>query len=293
MTKPNDHLDPNDLAALADGAEVAHSEALHAHLAGCRSCLAAYAEAVRAAHLRARRPDAFTVPAELLAAALAAGGPRRRTAAAPTHRWRPALAAMAATAVVGLAVALAPGWQAGRLDRADITAISALLRDQSAAGPLLPGVGTPAGGTTPVYRSGGASTADLGRALQEAASRHGSSPRDPRQAFWLGAGYLGVGQLGTAVDLIRLARQMHPQDQPLLVLEGVAAYRASELARAEVLLREALRREPADAVARFDLAVVLADAGRTWEAQQVLAAGTWPGGSEVARRVAAMADSLP
>ncbi len=293
MTKTHAHLDPNDLAALAEGAEAAGSADPHAHLAGCRSCLAAYAEAVRVAHLRAQHPGAFAVPPDLLGAALAAGRPRRPVTARPARTWRPALAASAATAVLVVAVALAPGRQSGNLGGDHIAAISALLRDQSAAGPLLPGVTESADGATPVYRSGGATTPDLDGALREAAKKHGASPRDPRQAYWLGAGYLGAGQLGTAVDVIRLARQAHPQDQPLLVLEGVAAYRASDLARAETLLREAVRRDAADAVARFDLAVVLADAGRAWEAQQVLASGTWPAGSEIARRAAAMADSLP
>ena len=293
MANTDDHLDPNDLAALAEGAEVAGSALLQAHLAGCRSCLAAYAEAVRTAHRRAQQPDAFPVPADLLAAALAAGAPRRRPASArPGWQWRPALAATVATACVVLAVVVLPDRQAGRLGDADIAAITLALRDQSVDGPLLPGIEI-AGVESPVYRSGDGARPELARALQAAARRQGSSPRDPQQAYWLGAGYLSAGQLGAAVDVIRLARQAHPQDQRLLVLEGVAAYRASELARAESLLREALGRDPADAVARFDLAVVLADGGRVWEAQQVLAAGTWAADSEIARRAAAMADSLP
>lgn len=301
MTNPSDHLDPNDLAALAEGAEVADAALLQAHLAGCRSCLATYAEAVRTAHRRAQRPDAFPVPADLLAAALAAGAPRRRPATVrpawqwrPSWQWRPALAATVATACVVLAVVVLPDRQAGRLGDADIAAITVALRDQSVAGPLLPGVEAAHPGVdAPVYRSGDDARPDLARALQAAARRQESSPRDPHQAYWLGAGYLSAGQMGAAVDVIRLARQAHPQDQRLLVLEGVAAYRASELARSESLLREALDRDPADAVARFDLAVVLADGGRVWEAQQVLAAGTWAADSEIARRAAAMADSLP
>ncbi len=293
MTNMQNHLDPNDIAALADGREIPGTDVLQRHLAGCRSCLAAYAEAVRVAHLRAQRPDAFAVPPDLLAAALAAGRRPRRFVAAPPRRWRPGLAAATATAVLVLAVALAPGPHPGRLAPGDNAALGTLLWAQSAAGPLLPGAVASTAGAAPVYRSGSALVPTLDRALHEAATTRGRAPRDPQQAYWLGAGYLATGQLGTAVDLIRVARQAYPQDQALLVLDGVAAYRASDLARAEELLREAWRRDPGDTLARFDLAVVLADAGRSWEAQQVLAAGAWPVGTEIARRATAMADSLP
>lgn len=290
----NDHLDPNDLAALAEGVTLADAPALQCHLAQCRSCLAAYAEAVRVAHTRALRPGDFAVPPDLLGVALAAGRRPRTPVRARPLRWRPAAAALVAVGAIALAVIMLQGPQGGRLGRDDIAMISQLVADQSVTGPLLPGVVTAEGlATAPVYRSGATGVPQLERVLREAARGQGSSPRNARQAYWLSAGHLAVGQVGTAADLVRLARQSFPQDQPLLVLEGITAYRASELGRAESLLREALRRDPADAVARFDLAVVLVDAGRGWEARQLISAGSWPAGSDVARRAVAMADSLP
>lgn len=296
-TTSGGHLDANDLAALADGgAGEAASAAAQAHLAVCRSCMAAYGEAVRVAHRRATQPEAFALPAEYLAAGLAAGSPPRRAATTGrprTTHWRPAAAVSLAAAAIALAVVFAPGRNAGDLGRGDIVLIGDLLRAQSSAGPLAPDAEPRPGVAAPVYRSGQSLPPDLEEALQAAARKHGSAPTDPRQAYWLAAGYLAGGKVGAAVDLLRVARQRHPEDQRLLVLDGIAAYRASELARAEGLLREAVRRLPDDAVARFDLAVVLEEAGRVWEARQVLAAGDWPAGSEIGRRAAAMADSLP
>ncbi len=283
------HCDPNDLAALAEGREPAGSDNLHAHLAQCRTCLATYAEAVRVAHRTAAGVPGETVPRTWLSEALAAGAkPQRANVGVPRRVWVPAVAVF----VLALVWFVAPTNRSGELTGDQIGTISLALREQSVAGPVFPGVSPDQPDNPTVYRSGNSPADDVSAILRGQAGRRQSVPADPESAYWLAAGYLAAGQIGTATDLVRLARQTYPQDRRLLILDALAAYRRSELTRAESLLHQALDRDPTDDVARFDLAVILQDAGRTWEARQLLAAGAWPATELLSRRAQALRDTL-
>lgn len=291
MTTTPQHIDANDLAALAEGRAPELAERTYAHLATCRTCLATYAEAVRMAHQAAlgSQPP-LRVPTDLLAAGLAAGEPvvRRPRFGLPRRVWVPA--AMVTAAVLVWFVLPAP--RSDPLSNQQITVISQALQTQSIAGPVFPDVAPLPAGAAPVYRSGAASSEAVVSLLHDVVADRRDLPTDPRTAYWLGAAYLSAGQIGTATDLIRVSRQTYPGDRRLLILDALAAYRRSDLAEAESRLRQALAADPTDAVARFDLAVVLHEADRTWEARQVLDAGVWDEASGLASRATSLRDTL-
>jgi len=286
MSPRDGHPDWNDLAALAEGRAPAGSADLHRHLAGCRSCAAAYAEAVRIATRLATAPESLAVPPHLAAAARGAS-PATVT---PSRRGRPwlrlggALAGALALLVVALALRPEPAGGSRRFP-----AIHAAHVEQAPARIVLPDL-TPAPGSPPVvYRDGGAANLDAERDALASAYRD-----DPaaETAFWLGAGYLAANRIEAATALVREARHRHPDDRRLQILDSLASYRRSDLGRAETLLREILVRDPRDPAARFDLALVLQELGRGAEARAVLDAGTWTGDPWLARRVDALRDTL-
>lgn len=288
MSPRNDHPDWNDLAALAEGRHHADPD-IHRHLAGCRRCAAAYAEAVRGRSRELAAPDSLTVPPDLLQAALAVGPAGSRPSSRPAPRrvrlagvWGGAVLAMVVTVmVVGL-----PG---GPTPPPEFAAVRVALTDQAPAGMVLPGLAPAADSERTVYRDGAG--ADLDDALAALGRRHAGDP-GPETAYWLASGYLAAGRLDAAVDVVRDARRHHPDDQDLLILDAAVSYRVSDLGRAETLLREVLVRDPGHAEARFDLAVVLQETGRGAEALRHLEDASWADGSWLARRAAAMRDTI-
>jgi len=279
------HPDWNDLAALAEGRAPARVADLHRHLATCRNCAAAYAEAVRQETRLITAPESLGVPASLRAAARAAGGstPLAARRARPSLRVAGALAGVAALALI--AVALRPDAPLS----ARYPAIQAALLAQAPSGMVLPGLTPAAGSEATVYRDGGAIDLDL--ELERIATSYRQRP-EPAVAFWLGAGYLAAGRLQAAEALVREARHRHPDDRRLQLLDSMASYRRSDLGRSETLLREILVKEPADLAARFNLALLLQETGRLGEARQLLDAGSWNGDPWLARRASAMRDTL-
>ena len=284
MSPERGHPDWNHLAALAEGHPVDGAEALHRHLAGCRRCAAAYAEAARMRARELEAPESLTVPADYQALARDLAGSRRRT---PGRRRL--LGAVAGAALgLTLLVLVRP---ATMTDSPELTAVRRALHEQAPSGMVLPGL-QPHPGTRPtLYRGAGPDGGDLAAELLRLEQQHRQDPGS-RQAFWLGAAQLAAGRLQAATDQVRAARRRHPGDLPLQLLDAVASYRRSDLGRAETLLREILVRRPDHREARFNLALVLQETGRTDEAARLLADIRWPAGSWLAGRVATLRDTL-
>ena len=98
---PDDHLSPEEIARLAEGKAPAEAtEALLGHLYRCRSCMAAYVEAVRYRAAWLAAPEAFKPPEELVAAAqrvrFPAHAPRGRSRVPWLIRWRGCLCSRSA-----------------------------------------------------------------------------------------------------------------------------------------------------------------------------------------------------
>ena len=278
------HPDWNDLAALAEGKAPARAD-LQRHLAGCRRCTAAFAEAVRLRALELEAPQQLVVPPDLVAAAREAGPAGAR--ARPRHARSSGILAGATVAALALvAIMVRPGETP---PPPGLLAIQNALVEQAPAGMVLPGL-SPAPDSRPtIYRDAG--SADLHDELEALAAYRRQNP-GAESAFWLAAGYLADGRLQSATDLVREARRGHPEDLQLLILDAVVSYRRSDLGRAETLLREVLVRDPEQQQARFDLALVLQETGRGDEADALLESAAWRDDPWLADRVHALRDTL-
>lgn len=276
-TAQNEHPDWNDLAALAEGADLPHADDLHRHLAGCRQCAAAHAEIVRIA----LDPERLVVPADLRQAAMAAG-----PASVRSRSLRPRLLPAFATATA-LAAAVIFMVQMGA-DRGH-PAIQAALIEQTPSGLVLPGLIPDAASPSIIYRDAG--SAELEPELQALAAEY-HHDQNVDTAFWLGSGYLAAGRIEAAADLMREARRLHPDDSRLIIVEAVAAYRRSRLDIAESLLHQILEADPDHAVARYNLALVLSESGRLDEAHVLLDGGSWTGDQDLHRHARALRDTL-
>ncbi|HEY3217114.1 MAG TPA: tetratricopeptide repeat protein [Candidatus Eisenbacteria bacterium] len=274
------HMNVEDLALLAEGRMgQPASLALHDHLSKCRSCMAAYAEAVRYRAAWLAAPEAFRPSRALVDAGLQIPsnrkvGPRDPVAQASRPRrhdrrtrWMVASAGLAACLAAALALGPARfGLRAGA--GALPPPIRAALETSSARGLVLPRGEAGAVAERPVYRSGGA--VSLSEEVTRAIQAYERGRRTPAQTYTVGAGLLVSGQLDAARDYVEEGLRRYPRDARLLVLAADIAYRTSELGQAEVSLRTALRSRPGDATIVLDLAIVLAERGRREEAERLL-----------------------
>jgi len=286
MSPERGHPDWNDLAALAEGRAGDRSGELEQHLAGCRRCLAAYAEAVRLRTRELVAADSLAVPPAFRRAA-AGAGPAAVSQGRPWRR-RGLGAALAVIAGLVLIVVVRPGPLA---DPPDVDAVREALLAQAPAGMVLPDLMPAAGSEPAVYRGPDGGPGDLAAELAALGRRYARDP-GAENAFWFGAGQLAAGQLQAASDLLREARRRHPDAMALQLLDAMASYRRSELARAETLLREVLVRRPDHPEARFNLALVLQETGRPAEARELVAGTAWREGTWLAGRAAALRDTL-
>jgi len=258
---------------------------LQRHLAGCRRCTAAYAEAVRLHTLELVAPASFEVAPAMIEAARQAGpaGQRRRP---PRPRLTGILAGASLAALALVAIMIRPG---PTPPPPAFAAVQVALLEQAPAGMVLPGLSPEQGRDQAIYRDGGAS--DLREEL-EILTLHQRQEPGADTSFWLAAGYLAAGRLQSAADLVREARGHHPDDLRLLTLDAVTSYRRSDLGRAETLLREVLVRDPDHAAARFNLALVLQETDHSSEARRLLEHNPWSDDPWLAERAAVLRDTL-
>lgn len=264
-----DHLGPEDLGLLAEGRlPPATREPAIRHLARCRACMAAYADAVRYRAAWLARPEEFLPADAPPRAAPAAGAPGRfvRTTAPRSSSWL-ALAAGVAVALV----AWRGGWLGGS-PRGDVrvpAAIRAVLDRASTRDLILPGALPRAAG--PRYRSGEpADDLDFRVVLGERMSAYERGDRGIENTYAVAAGQLAAGHLETARGLLREGLAAHPDAPRLRVLSAVLAYRENRLGDSEAQLIAARRLAPEDPVAAFDLALVLLESGRANEGRTML-----------------------
>ena len=261
--REGEHIEIETLAALAEGrADEALAAELAAHLAECRSCMAAYADAVRYRSAWVAEPQAFAPTSAMLRQG-------EDAFAAPAVRSRRALPGRLVPAVAIAALAAAVGFVAWRLQPAEPAALRAALERESSQGLVLPGGEGGADRETQVQR-GPTRDAAIESMVARAARRYEGGDRSAATAYEVAAGYLVTGNLDASRDYVNEGLRAHPGDRPLSILAAVLEYRNSNLERAEQLLREVLQRSAGDAVATLDLAIVLEERGASDEARALL-----------------------
>jgi tetratricopeptide (TPR) repeat protein len=249
---------------VAEGrADEAVAERVAAHLAECRSCMAAYADAVRYRSAWLAAPRAFTPSATMMREGASVAEPGARRSRVHSQWLVPAVGIAVLVAAVGFAV-----W---RLQPSESTVLRAALERESSRGLVLPG-GERGADREPQVQRGPAVDAELGAAVSHAAHRYEAGDRSAAVAYDVAAGYLLIRNLDAARDYAAEGLKAHPDDQSLAILAAVLAYRNSDLERAEGALRDVLRRSPNEPVATLDLAIVMGERGVHDEARALLEA---------------------
>jgi hypothetical protein len=278
-----EHPGLEELAELADGTLAPDtSRRVRSHLAVCRSCTAAYADAVRYRAAWLVRPEFFAageIPVPIESGPGGSGRPRARRVA-----W---------SAAAGIAIATGIAWVAttGRAPTLGFglpPAVRTASEWASARGLVLPGGDRLADRSAPVFRSGEAvRPPGLEREVDSLVVAYEGGERDVAHTTRVVAGLLAMDDLDAARGYAREGLLRSPGDVPLLTCAAAADYRRNDLGAAESRLRFALARAPHDPVVALDLALVLRQRGETTEAAQLLARaahGTSPTVASRARR---------
>lgn len=274
------HLSEETLAALAEGQETADlGPGVREHLLECRTCHAAYAEAVR---LRAQwldQPEAFVPEESSIAEGLAVAHGRSRSARTAARRLPLFLRPLPATAAGTLLLAamlvlvfLSPVWnRSGSVLEMEVSLIQPVVAALSSQGLVLPG-GEDGPTNQVAYRAGADLRDDVVTAIGAVTEAYEGGDTSAETSYWVVAGRLAAGQLQHARVVAAEARRAYPRDIRLIIAQAVLAYRESNLPLADELLAEALAIDPHDPAAAFNRGLVLLELGRPEEARSHLQA---------------------
>lgn len=248
MPPTEPHISDGLLAALVDG-DIAGEEERRAlqHMSRCRSCLAAYTDVVRLVG-EWRRESRPAVPVARPAETFSWTRSRRVLLAA----CLPLLVAAGAWLTLNRTGSPPPVAGTGP-DR-----LGELLIAASHSGMILPGTGDAAWNPPVATRSGGGAPAE---------DLDPDAEPDPVRRI---SALLTLNQLNLAGFVLKSERDAVAGDPELMVLSGIYAYRDGRPRDAEQDLRRALAADPDDPVARFNLAWVFLQEGRTGEATELL-----------------------
>lgn len=262
----NAHPDLETLAELADGSLAPTSALeLRVHLARCRSCAAAYVDAVRYRAAWLARPELFAARDPDGARADVVAGRR-----VPGWSGVATAAAAAAVIVVGT-LRVVSGAQAPTLRFPLTPAVLAASERSSSRGLVLPGGERLADRPAPTYRSGfEAPSVALEHEVDALLARYERGDRSAPAATRVVAGLLAIDDLEAARVYADEALQQSPRDVALLTCVADVHYRDNDLPSAEQLLRTAIARAPRDPIVDLDLALVLRARGELAESRALL-----------------------
>jgi tetratricopeptide (TPR) repeat protein len=254
------HLSEETLAILAEqGARGSGDERSLQHLARCRSCLAAYADAVR-------YRTAWLAAPELFAPSGVSSAPNV-SVKSRVRRAGPWAAAAALLLAVGLGAPLlhrakAPVQPAGP--------IAALLENASATDLVYLGGERGAASRPLRYRAGGEDRA-ADSAIEALRQRYeANAARSLSDLYALAAALTAAGRTDLAHDYVQEGRALAPEHPGFLLLAAVLANRERDPQRADQLMREARALAPDDATLMLDHAILLQESGSSGEAAALL-----------------------
>jgi len=277
------HLQEAEIALFVEGKfDQIDESAVACHLRDCDQCRQDYKAAVLMSWFWRRGREAFAPSPEVVDSGTAIAQ-RSRDGEARLARLsrrlmsmgtRGVLAPVAAVVLVG-AVAV---WLAVGTDRSGPVPDPVIQSMYSSATMVsnrtefvLPGTEGDFRPDTPVYRSGLKSDDDaLTDALIHLSDKKHSGQASRDDLYWLTAGFVAADQLDEAKISATEALSQHPSDSGLLTLAAVIECMDGNSVRSELLLRDALRIDPADPVTKLNLAVVLLKNGNGDESESLL-----------------------
>jgi hypothetical protein len=258
------HLSDETLAVLAErGAHGPHDERSLQHLARCRSCLAAYADAVRYRTAWLAAPELFLVPGARVVT------PRRAAPAWTPRRLAPVLAAAGLLIVVGIGAPLMN--RRGAPAPAADGPIATLLERASATDLVYPGGERGAAEQPLRYREAGLEDRATADAIDELRRRYeADGARHLADLYSLSAALTAAGRTDLAHDYVQEGRALAPEHTGFLLLAAVLAHRTGNVERADQLLRQARAIAPHDVTLMLDHAILLQQSGGGAEADALL-----------------------
>lgn len=271
-----EHVPAEDIARLAEGTlPPENAEIVLAHLSRCRSCMAAYVEAVRYRAAWLAKPKAFKPPDDVLERGRAVVQPVpvvRRTRA---RRLLLAGSSLAAAWLVIVLVLRSGGTPWGAREPLPQPVAQAIAeRTHLSSGLFVPGAEAVRTQPTDVFR-GGTEDPDAivpPRALDSlrAMYEHAKNPRSRgRAGYQLASALLARGSVDGARDVVDELLAAQPGDCACHALAAQLDYARSP-ERAERHLREAVTAGCRDDVTRIDLAIVELARGDSAGARETL-----------------------
>jgi tetratricopeptide (TPR) repeat protein len=281
------HLSIEDLSVMAEG-HAAPPDAV-VHLSKCRSCMAAYADAVRYRVAWLAHPEDFRGS---YASPRVPGNDRLLSRRSPFEIG--AWVGAAALVAIGVAIVALPPWRHPGNEPKLPSPIRHLLAYASSEGLVFPGGEAGAAGEGPSYRARPAATEEASAALEALRQRIEAGDRSLDRLYALAAGLIATDRIDLADDYLGEARDRTPQDHRFVVLAAIVASRRGEMAEAETLLLRARRLAPRDPTVALDLGLVAIQTRGIKAARPYLfEASRQDSGSPVARRAARFLQGEP
>jgi hypothetical protein len=279
------HVAPEDIARLAEGGSPPEqAEPMLAHFSRCRSCMAAYAEAVRyrAAWLAERK--AFEPPGDVLARARGAvrhATPARRQWPRRLLRLAPTAAAVALMVVLVVRLGRPPGTTRESLPP---PVAQALAKRTLAGGLFVPGTEAVHVDASDTLRGSADQTvtSNLEDSLLKVYTQAQAGPSRERAGYCFASALTVRGRERDALELVGELLKDDPRNCACMSLAAHLEYQRSRLDRAERQLSTAVAAGCRDDVTRINLAIVQQALGDTAEARRTFV--------ELANRVDALGE---
>lgn len=280
-THETEHLSLELLATLAEEGRSAADARTLDHLACCRTCMAAYADAVRYRTAWVGSQGMFE-PAGAEPGAATASRPRGMN-------WLPLAAGLAIVLGIGAWLLVRP---APRL-AGPSGPIAGLLERASSSDLVLPGGERGAARPAEPYRGDSSENRAVEAAVEELRVRYEHGGRSIPDLLALATALTASGRNDLAHDYVVEGRARAPEHAGFLLLAAAIERREGNLVQAERLLRQARAKASGDVTLMLDHAIVLSETGANDEARALLQEVTRQApGSPLAERAERLSRSL-
>lgn len=283
------HISEEDLALLIEGKLAPHRALpLREHIAGCKVCYQDFIDAMRMRMEWLANAGAMSVPAEVReagrsvrlseerrsaeaqdAAREPTAGPASRFGRTRLLRFAAGSGGTLAVAAVVLWLVLAP-WSQRSPGLLEYPELLEEIRHDSSQGMVIPGGEAAADVNLPVERGIGLVTESIFKTLSELTMRFAEGDRSADMYYFLSAGFLVTDQLGLARIYAERGSTNYPEDPRLAGLQAIVAYRESQTAESESILRRLVETDPGDLLAALNLGILLSEERRMKEARTLL-----------------------
>lgn len=251
-----DHLSADMLAAMAETGRAAADARSLEHLTHCRSCMAAYADAVRYRTAWLGSPELFDEDT----------GEAPPSTPSPRRWIIPLAAGLLIVSGIG-------GWLALRPTpptRLPNSTIAALLERASAGDLVFPGGEHGAAEPQNPYRGDSREGRAVEAAIEELRLRYENDSHSTDDLYALAAALMAAGRTDLAHDYVREGRARAPGHTGFMLLAAAIERIDGNIPEAERLLHLARMRAPGDATLMLDHAIVLLEMGSTQDATRLL-----------------------